>query len=145
MGILGEGDRRWPDGKVQLYIGTGGMEVSVVHFTPCIHVLACMLLRSVALRIKHQCLIKMPVCEPPPAPTKRPLTPELDKILRHTKAPNQLSAFLERERLYGVENVALVCTKEELLDEALIAPAKAGGVPCDSLAEKVCIKKVSAL
>ena len=32
----------------------------------------------------------------------------------------------------------LVCTKEELLDETLIAPAKAGGVP-------VCIKKVLAL
>ena len=32
------------------------MEVSVVLFTPRIHVLACMLLRSVALCIKHVCL-----------------------------------------------------------------------------------------
>ena len=31
------------------------------------------------------------------------------------------------------------------MDETLIAPAKAAGVPCDSLAEKVCIKKVWAL
>ena len=41
--------------------------------------------------------------------------------------------------------MALVCTKEELLDETLIAPAKAAGVPCDSLADNVCIKKVWAL
>ena len=44
-----------------------------------------------------------------------------------------------------MDDVALVCTKEELFDETLIAPAKAGDVPCDSLAEKVCIKKVWAL
>ena len=73
------------------------------------------------------------------------VTPELEKILHRARAPNQLSIFLEKEQLFGVDDVALVCTKEELLDETLIAPAKAGGVPCDSLAEKVCIKKVWAL
>ena len=52
---------------------------------------------------------------------------------------------MEKEQLFGVDNVALVCTKEELLDETLIAPAIAGGVPCDSLAENECIKKVWAL
>ena len=41
-----------------------------------------------------------------------------------------------------MDGVARVCTKEEPLDET---PAKAGGVPCDSLAEKVCIKKAWAL
>ena len=69
------------------------------------------------------------------------VTPELEKILHRARAPNQLSNFLEKEQLLGVADVALVCTKEELLDERLIAPAKAAGVPCDSLAEKVCIKK----
>ena len=73
------------------------------------------------------------------------VTPELKKILHRARAPNQLSTFLETEQLFGVDDVALVCTKEELLDETLVAPAKAAGVPCDSLAEKVCIKKVWAL
>ena len=73
------------------------------------------------------------------------VTPELEKILHRARAPNQLSTFLEKEQLFGVDDVALVCTKEELLDETLVAPAKAAGVPCDSLAEKVCIKKVWAL
>ena len=73
------------------------------------------------------------------------VTPELEKILLRARAPNQLSTFLEKEQLCGVGDVALVCTKEELLDETLIAPAKATGVPCDSLPEKVCIKKVWAL
>ena len=73
------------------------------------------------------------------------VTPELDRILHRSRAPNQLSTFLEKEQLFGVDDVALVCTKEELFDETLIAPAKAAGVPCDSLAEKVCIKKVWAL
>ena len=73
------------------------------------------------------------------------LTPELEKILHRARAPNQLSIFLEKEQLFGVDDVALVCTKEELLDETLIAPAIAGGVPCNSLAENVCIKKVWAL
>ena len=81
----------------------------------------------------------------PPAHTKMKVTPELEKILHRARAPNQLSIFLEKEQLFGVDDVALVCTKEELLDETLIAPAKAAGVPCDSLAEKVCIKKVWAL
>ena len=46
----------------------------------------------------------------PPPSHQKAVTPELDKILRRAKAPNQLSAFLERERerLYGVEDVALV-------------------------------------
>ena len=61
------------------------------------------------------------------------------------RAPNQLSTVLEKVQLFGVDDVALVCTKEELLDETFIAPTKAAGVPCDSLAEKVCIKKVWAL
>ena len=43
-----------------------------------------------------------------------------------------------------VDDVALVCTKEELLDETLIAPAKAAGGSVRFLAEKVCIKKVWA-
>ena len=73
------------------------------------------------------------------------VTDELEKILHRARAPNQLSTFLEKEQLFGVDDVALVCTKEELLDETLIALAKAAGVPCDSLAEKVCIKKVWAL
>ena len=73
------------------------------------------------------------------------VTPELEKILHRARAPNQLSIFLEKEQLFGVDDVALVCTKEKLLDETLIAPANAGCVPCDSLAEKVCIKKVWAL
>ena len=81
----------------------------------------------------------------PPARTKMKVTPELEKILHRARAPNQLSTFLEKEQLFGVDDVALVCTKEELLDETLIAPAKAAGVPCDSLGEKVCIKKVGAL
>ena len=73
------------------------------------------------------------------------VTREQEKILQRARAPNQLSTFMEKEQLFGVDDVALVCTKEELLDETLIAPAKAAGVPCDSLAEKVCIKKVWAL
>ena len=73
------------------------------------------------------------------------VTPELEKILHRARAPNHLSVFLEKEQLCGVDDVALVCTKEELLDETLIAPAKAVGVPCDSLAEKVNFKKVWAL
>ena len=73
------------------------------------------------------------------------VTPELEKILHWAGAPNQLSTFLETEQLFGVDDLALVCTKEELSDETLIAPAKAAGVPCDSLAEKVCIRKVWAL
>ena len=81
----------------------------------------------------------------PPGRTKMKVTPELEKISHRARAPNQLSTFLEKEQLFGVDDVALVCTKEELLDETLIAPAKAAGVPCDSLAEKVCIKKVWAL
>ena len=81
----------------------------------------------------------------PPARTEMKVTPELERILHRARAPNQLSTFLEKEQLFGVDDVALVCTKEELLDETLIAPAKAAGVPCDSLAEKVCIKKVWAL
>ena len=81
----------------------------------------------------------------PPAHTKMKVSPELENILIRARAPNQLSIFLEKEQLFGVDDVALVCTKEELLDETLNAPAKAGGVPCDSLAEKVCIKKVWAL
>ena len=44
-----------------------------------------------------------------------------------------------------MDDVALVCANEELVDETLIAPAKAAGVPCGSLAEKVCIKKNWAL
>ena len=73
------------------------------------------------------------------------VTPELEKILHRARAPNQLSIFLEKEQLFGVDDVALVCSKEELLNETLIAPAKAAGVPCDSFAEKVCIKKVWSL
>ena len=73
------------------------------------------------------------------------VTPELERILHRARAPNQLSTSLEKEQLFGVDDVALVCTKEDLLDETFIAPAKAAGVPCDSLAEKVCIKKVWAL
>ena len=81
----------------------------------------------------------------PPAHTKMKVTPELENIFHRARAPNQLSIFLEKEQLFGVDDVALVCTKEELLGETLIAPAKAGGVMCDSLAEKVCINKVCAL
>ena len=81
----------------------------------------------------------------PPARTKMKVTPELEKKFHRARAPNQLSTFLETEQLLGVDDLALVCTKQELLDETLIAPAKAAGVPCDSLAEKVCIKKVWAL
>ena len=81
----------------------------------------------------------------PPAHTRMKVTPEMERILHRARAPNQLSIFLEKEQLFGVDDVALVCTKEALLDETLIAPAKAAGVPCDSLAEKVCIKKVWAL
>ena len=81
----------------------------------------------------------------PPAHTKMQATPELEKILHRARAPNQLSIFLEKEQLFGVDDVALVCSKEELSNETLIAPAKAAGVPCDSLAEKVCIRKVWSL
>ena len=81
----------------------------------------------------------------PPARTKMKVTPEQERILHRARAPIQLSTFLEKEQLFDVDDVALVCTKEELLDETLIAPAKAAGVPCDYLAEKVCIKKVWAL
>ena len=77
----------------------------------------------------------------PPAHTKMKVTPELEKISHRARAPSQLSIFLEKEQLFGLDDAALGCTKEELLDETLVAPAKAGGVPCDSLAEKVCIKK----
>ena len=49
------------------------------------------------------------------------MTPELEIILHPARAPIQLSLFLEREQLFGVDGVALVCTKEELLDETLIA------------------------
>ena len=81
----------------------------------------------------------------PPAHTKMKATPELEKILHRARALNQLSIFLEKEQLFRVDDVALVCSKEELLNETLIAPAKAAGVPCDSFAEKVCIKKVWSL
>ena len=73
------------------------------------------------------------------------LTPELEKILHRARAPNQLSIFLEKERNYLEWMMWHWYAKEELLDETLIAPAKVGGAPCDSLAEKVCIKKVWAL
>ena len=52
----------------------------------------------------------------------------MENILHQARAPNQLSTFLKTEQLFGVDN-----------------PAKAAGVPCHSLAEKVCIKKVWAL
>ena len=81
----------------------------------------------------------------PPARTKMKVTPEQDRILHRARAPIQLSTFIKREELFGVDDVALVCTKEQLLDETLIAPAKAAGVPCNSLTEKVCIKKVLTL
>ena len=80
------------------------------------------------------------MCTLPPTP-KMKVSPELEKILNRARAPNQLSIFLEKEPPFGVDDVALVCTKEELLDETLIAPARAGSVPCDSLSEKVCLKK----
>ena len=73
------------------------------------------------------------------------VTPELERILHRARAAVQLSTFLEKQQLFGVDDVALLCTKEELLDETLVALAKAAGVPCDSLAENVCIKKVWAL
>ena len=44
------------------------------------------------------------------------LTPELEKILHRARTPNQLSLFLEKQQLFGVDDVALVSTKEELLD-----------------------------
>ena len=59
----------------------------------------------------------------PPARTKMKVTPELEKVLHRAKAPIQLSTSLEKEQLFGVGDVALVCTKEDLLDETLIAPA----------------------
>ena len=56
------------------------------------------------------------------------LTPEMEKILHRARAPTQLSIFLEKEQLFGVDDVALVCTKEELLDETLIdCCGKSGG------------------
>ena len=64
----------------------------------------------------------------PPARTKMKVTPELEKILHQARAPHQLSTFLKTEQLFGVDD-----------------PAKAAGVPCDSMAEKVCIKKAWAL
>ena len=47
-----------------------------------------------------------------PARTEMKVTPELEKILHRARAPNQLSTFLEKEQLFGVDDVALVCTKE---------------------------------
>ena len=46
----------------------------------------------------------------PPAHTKMRVT---RKSLQRARAPNQLSIFLEREQLFGVDDVALVCTKKE--------------------------------
>ena len=81
----------------------------------------------------------------PPAHTRMKVTPELERILHRARAPNQLSTFLEKEQLFGVDDVALVCTKEELLDETLIAPAKAAVFLAIPWPEEVCIKKVWAL
>ena len=51
------------------------------------------------------------------------VTPELERILHRARAPIQLSTFLEKEQVFGVDDVAPVWTKEELLDETLITPA----------------------
>ena len=49
------------------------------------------------------------------------VTPELEKILHRASAPIQLSIFLEKEQLFGVNDVALVCTEEEHVSwEALL-------------------------
>ena len=134
------------------------MEVCVVLFNPHIHLFACTrpfvsntFDCNVLFVYKHQstalwfqtrldCGFLFVY---PPAHTKMKVTPELEKILHRARAPNQLSIFLEKEQLFGVDDVALVCTKEELLDETLIASAKAGGVPCDS--RFVCCRKHSKI
>ena len=60
-----------------------------------------------------------------------------------TRSYTIVSFLGERERgCRVVDDVALSYTREELLDEAIVAPANTGGVAADSLAEKVCIKKV---
>ena len=71
-------------------------------------------------------------------------TAELEKKSHVGQALVHNSHFSWRERLSVVDDEALVCTKEKLLDEAMIAPAKTGGVPADSWAEKVYINKVLA-
>ena len=74
----------------------------------------------------------------PPAHTKKKATPELEKILHRARAPNQLSIFLGKEQLFGVDDVALVRTKEDLLRQKLRVFRAIPWL-------KVCIKNVWAL
>ena len=50
----------------------------------------------------------------PPAHTKIMVTPELEKILHRAIAPNPAVNLLEKEQLFGVDDVALVCMKEHV-------------------------------
>ena len=55
-----------------------------------------------------------------------------------------MKKFLGAQGLYGVSDVALTCTAETNVDETLGKVAQAGGVPYESLADKVKVKRLWA-
>ena len=76
------------------------------------------------------------------------LLERLDGLLQSetlAKLPANIKAFLIKENLLDVDDIALLSSVESKVDGAFIAPLVAGNIKCDLLAEKVAVRKLWAL
>ena len=73
------------------------------------------------------------------------LTKALKDILRDCNADKKVSAWCESNSILSPMDFALISTTEEKIDTDLIAVAKAAGVPAESLADKIVLRKAWTL
>ena len=66
---------------------------------------------------------------------------ELSAILSTAKAPDKLAEFLSSNGLTDIDQVGLLATDEDKLEEKVFPAMKEAGVPVDSLAQQIGIKK----
>ena len=66
---------------------------------------------------------------------------ELSAILTSAKAPQELAEFLGGAGLLEVDQVALMASDENRLEDKVFPVLKAAGVPTEGLPEQIAIKK----